>query len=143
MQDDLAVASGEMTSEEHRERAEARAAGAVAGAVVVGVAVATRSLRAAGAAGVATAKTLLTKQQQRAIRSLENQIEKHKQKLEEFTKNPTVKEEMKDMPEEAIKRQQERRIEILEKQIKTFEKEIEKIEKPPICTGSRIPGNCP
>jgi hypothetical protein len=55
----------------------------------------------------------------------------------------TVKEEMKDMPQEAIKRQQERRIEILEKEINKFEKEIEKIQKPPTCTGSRIPGNCP
>ena len=140
--DDEALLAGEMSAEEHSERAAARAVGAAAGVVVAGVIIATRSPQAAGTAGLATGKFLMTKSQQRAIRSLRSQIEKHKQKLEEFRKNPTVKDEMKDMPEEAIKRQQERRIEILEKEIKKFEKEIEKIEKP-TCTGSRIPGNCP
>ncbi len=140
--DDEAFLSGQMSAEEHQERAAARAAGAAVGVVVVGVAVATRDPRAAAAAGGATLKTVISKQQQRAIRSLEKQIAKHRQKIEEFKKNPTVKEEMKDMSEEAIKRQQERRVELLEKEIKKFEKEIEKI-KTQTCTGSRIPGNCP
>ncbi len=140
--DDLALARGEMSAEEHQERATARAVGAATAAVVVGVAVATRNPSAAARAGATTARSMLTRSQQRAIRSLQRNIREHRQKIEEFKKNPTVQEEMKDMPEEAIKRQQERRIEILEKEVKKFEREIEKISKP-TCTGSRIPGNCP
>ena len=135
MQDDNAVGSGEMTEEEHQNRAEARGAGVVAGVVIV----ATR-----GIAGPALAKLLLkkmvsketgrilTKSERGAIRSLEKRIAEHRKKLEEFRKDPTVKKEMEGMSEEAIKKQQARRIEILENEIKKFENEIKKITDPPL-----------
>jgi hypothetical protein len=73
----------------------------------------------------------ISKSEQRAIRSFEKRIAEHRAKLEEFRKNPTVKEEMKGMSGEAIKKQQKRRMELLEKEIEKFKKEIEKIKNPP------------
>ena len=56
-------------------------------------------------------------------------IEEHKIKLEEFKKNPTIREGMKNLSEETIKKQQERRILHLEREIKAFGKNIDDIVK--------------
>ena len=61
----------------------------------------------------------------KAVRTLKKRIEEHKIKLEEFKKNPTIREGMKNLSEETIKKQQERRILHLEKEIKAFEKNID------------------
>ena len=65
----------------------------------------------------------------KAVRTLKKRIEEHKIKLEEFKKNPTIREGMENLPEETIKKQQERRILHLEREIKAFEKNIDDIVK--------------
>jgi RHS protein len=65
----------------------------------------------------------------KAVRTLKKRIEEHKIKLEEFKKNPTIREGMKNLSEETIKKQQERRILHLEREIKAFGKNIDDIVK--------------
>jgi len=65
----------------------------------------------------------------KAVRTLKKRIEEHKIKLEEFKKNPTIREGMENLPEETIKKQQERRMLHLEREIKAFEKNIDDIVK--------------
>ena len=65
----------------------------------------------------------------KAVRTLKKRIEEHKIKLEEFKKNPTIREGMENLSEETIKKQQERRILHLEREIKAFEKNIDDIVK--------------
>ena len=65
----------------------------------------------------------------KAVRTLKKRIEEHKIKLEEFKKNPTIREGMENLPEETIKKQHERRILHLEREIKAFEKNIDDIVK--------------
>ncbi|MBV7518870.1 RHS repeat-associated core domain-containing protein [Ensifer sp. ENS12] len=69
----------------------------------------------------------LTTEQQRAVRSYERQIEKHKVKLEEFRTNPTVRPGMENLPKDVIERAQQRRIQHLEREIKAFTSNIRKI----------------
>lgn len=69
----------------------------------------------------------LTASQQKAIRTLEKRIAEHKEKLNTFKKNPTVRPGMENMSKKAIEKQQRSRIEHLEKEIKTFKDNIGKI----------------
>jgi hypothetical protein len=69
----------------------------------------------------------LTPEQQRSINSYRELIEDHRQRLEEFRQNPTVRPGMEGLPQEVIEQQQQRRIEHLEQEIQTFEENIEKI----------------
>jgi len=85
----------------------------------------------------ATAKKLLrenatkalTKQQQKAIRSLEKRIKEHEEKLQKFKENPTVRSGMEKQSKEVIQRQQQRRIKLKEDEIKTFRDNIDKIKR--------------
>ncbi|MCH6257168.1 FG-GAP-like repeat-containing protein [Puniceicoccaceae bacterium K14] len=69
----------------------------------------------------------LNPSQLRGIRSLERQIDIHKQKIDDFKRNPTVRPGMEHLPADVIKRQQQRRIEHLRQEIRTFEGNIKKI----------------
>ncbi|MGI9281762.1 MAG: ankyrin repeat domain-containing protein, partial [Endozoicomonas sp.] len=70
----------------------------------------------------------LSSSQQKAIRSLEKQIENHEQKLKEFINNPTIRPGMENLPKNVIREQQKRRIEHLETEINTFKNNINKIK---------------
>ena len=71
----------------------------------------------------------LTKQQQKATRSLEKRIAEHEKKLQELKETPTVRPGMEGLPKEIIKKQQQRRIQHLEQEINTFKNNIEKIKR--------------
>lgn len=71
----------------------------------------------------------LTAQQQKAIGSLEKQIAKHEQKLQDFKNNPTVRPGMENLPSEVIQKQQQSRIQHLETEINTFKNNIDKIKR--------------
>ncbi|MGQ5524883.1 RHS repeat domain-containing protein [Chitinimonas sp. PSY-7] len=69
----------------------------------------------------------LSNEDKKSIRSLEKQIEKHKQKIADFKANPTVRPGMENQSEAAIRAQQEARIRHLETEIRTFQRNIDKI----------------
>jgi len=107
----------------------------VVGAATIGIATVTAAAAVGSAEAAATAVVgsikLLTISEKRAIRSLEKNIKEHQEKVRQFEQNPTVKEEMRGMSDEAIRKQQERRIEILKKEIQKFKDNIRKILDPP------------
>lgn len=80
-----------------------------------------------GLSKVGNSERALTKQQEKAIKSLENQIEKHRNKIEDFKSNPTVRPGMEKLPQELILQQQRRRVQHLENEIRTFLNNIQKI----------------
>lgn len=67
----------------------------------------------------------------RGIRSLENRIDEHQRKLQDFKDNPTVRPGMEKLPQEVVARQHQRRIKHLEREIKAFRGNIEKLKNPP------------
>lgn len=69
----------------------------------------------------------LTKSQLKGIKSLEKQIQRHQQKLDNFKVNPTVRPGMENLPKDLIRQQQNARIKHLETEINTFRNNIEKI----------------
>ena len=71
----------------------------------------------------------LTKQQKKSIRSLEKQIRKHEQKIQQFRQNPTVRPGMENQPAHVIRAQQQARIRHLETEIRTFNSNISKIRR--------------
>ncbi len=70
----------------------------------------------------------LTSSQQKAIRSLEKQIQIHSKKLDDFIANPTIRPGMRHLPKKVIMRQQQVRIKHLKNEINTFKKNIKKIK---------------
>jgi uncharacterized protein RhaS with RHS repeats len=74
----------------------------------------------------------LTKAQQKSIESLKNQIEKHKEKLAEYVKDPAKfdnKGFLKNAPNDAVRQKIiQSRVEHLQKEIKTFQQNIDKIQ---------------
>ncbi|MFV3368493.1 hypothetical protein ACNFH5_09975 [Pseudomonas sp. NY15435] len=74
-------------------------------------------------------EVVLTQQQEKAIRSLQKQIDKHEQKIQDFKNSPTIRPGMENLPSDVIERQQQRRIEHLETEIRTFKNNIEKIKR--------------
>ncbi|WP_421522855.1 hemagglutinin repeat-containing protein [Neisseria yangbaofengii] len=67
----------------------------------------------------------LSNSEKREIRSLNKRIQEHKEKLDEFKKNPTVRPGMENLPKDVIKAAQERRILHLEREIKAFQARID------------------
>lgn len=66
----------------------------------------------------------LSTSEKREIRSLDKRIKEHRDKIEEFKKNPTVRPGMENLPKDVIKAAQERRILHLEREIKAFQTRI-------------------
>jgi RHS repeat-associated protein len=64
----------------------------------------------------------LSKQDRKSYESYDKLISEHRQKLDEFKANPTVRPGMEGQPKEVIEAAQERRIKHLEREIKAFEK---------------------
>jgi hypothetical protein len=75
------------------------------------------------------AEPQLSAQAQKGIRSLQDRIAEHEQKLADFKANPTVRPGMENQPAEVIGKQQQARIEHLEREIQTFKSNIEKLKK--------------
>jgi hypothetical protein len=71
----------------------------------------------------------LTTQEIRSIRSYEKLIEQHRQKLTDFTQNPSVRPGMEHLSSDVIKDQQASRIRHLKNEIKAFQNNINKIKK--------------
>ena len=80
------------------------------------------------AAGQEAAKEL-SREAQKGIRSLEERIAEHEQRLAEFKANPTVRPGMEGQPASVIKAQQEVRIRHLETEIRTFRENIRKLRE--------------
>jgi RHS repeat-associated protein len=138
MRDDLDLINGRMTQDEHRDRQEARGAGAAAGLVVLGTVYTGGRLisafppvakflaqRAAQREALRQAKAQAT----RGIRTLEKRIEEHQRKIDEFKENPTVRPGMEGLSDDAIKAQHAARIRHLEREIKAFKNGIEKFKE--------------
>jgi RHS repeat-associated protein len=74
----------------------------------------------------------LTKAQQKSVGSLKNQIEKHKEKLAEYVKDPAKfdnKGFLKNAPNDAVRQKIiQSRVEHLQKEINTFQQNIDKIQ---------------
>jgi len=70
----------------------------------------------------------LSKEAQRAIRSLEKRIAEHEEKLADFKANPTVRPGMEGQPKEVIEAAQQSRIRHLEREIQTFKENIKKLQ---------------
>ena len=69
----------------------------------------------------------LSPQDKKSIKSYEKRIQEHKDKLQKFKEDPTVKPGMENRSPNEIKMQQESRIKHLQHEIDVFEKNIEKI----------------
>ena len=80
--------------------------------------------RAAQAARMAKSGAERAASRQRGIRSLEKRIEEHRQKLDEFVQNPTVRPGMEGQPLEVIEAAQASRIQHLQNEIRAFEKGV-------------------
>ena len=115
--------SGEITAQEFKDGNFAEGLGGLAAAAVV----ATRGAILPVLKQALIPKNL-TKQQQKSIKSLKKQIVKHKQKIKDFKKNPTVRPGMENQPKSVIKKQQKARFDHLKKEIKTFKDNIKKIK---------------
>jgi RHS repeat-associated protein len=106
-----------------------------AGVLRVGSGAVTTSASAASSVKTAASRALnslkLSPSQKKGISSLRDRIREHKQKLQEFKDNPTVRPGMENQPASVIKAQQKARIEHLKKEIKTFKENIDKIKDNP------------
>jgi len=69
----------------------------------------------------------MTAEDKRAVRSLQRQIKKHHQKINDFKNNPTVRPGMENQPADVIAKQQQARIDHLYREIRAFENNIYKI----------------
>ena len=69
----------------------------------------------------------LSSQDKKSIKTYEKRIQEHKEKLEKFKNNPTIKPGMENRSPNEIKLQQERRIKHLQHEIDVFEENIKKI----------------
>jgi RHS repeat-associated protein len=107
----------------------ARGAAAVGRALGIGVTKegAKQASKEGAKKAAAEAKTL-SDQERKAIESLQKQIDKHQQKLEDFKTAPTVRPGMENMPKEMIEQQQKARMEHLTKEMQTFRDNISKIQ---------------
>ncbi|MGV7208649.1 hypothetical protein ACLB1G_12420 [Oxalobacteraceae bacterium A2-2] len=74
---------------------------------------------------------MMSREDGKAIRSLERQIEKHERKLADFKSNPTVRSGMEHLPQDVIDAQRAARIRHLEAEIRTLRGNIEKIRNRP------------
>jgi len=72
---------------------------------------------------------VLTKQQKKAIKSLEKRIKEHESKLQKFQKEPTTRPGMEGRSKEEIVKQQHRRMQHLKTEIETFKRNTEKIKQ--------------